>query len=57
VAVYNILGEQVALLNRGMIAAGRYRLHWSAEAQPSGTYFAVLKAPSATKVRKLLLLK
>ncbi|HEY3295025.1 MAG TPA: T9SS type A sorting domain-containing protein [bacterium] len=55
--VYNLMGEQVALLQQGYRAPGRYRIEWNAAAQGSGTYFAVLKAGSTTKIQKLLLMK
>jgi hypothetical protein len=55
--VYNLMGEQVALLQQGYRAPGRYRIEWNAAAQGSGTYFAVLKAGNTTKIQKLLLMK
>lgn len=55
--IFNLAGEEVALLHQGYITPGRYRVEWNASAQASGTYFAVLKAGKQTKIQKLLLLK
>jgi hypothetical protein len=55
--IFNIVGEQVAVLKNGFTEPGRYRLQWNAADLPTGTYFAVLKSGATTKIQKLLLLK
>jgi hypothetical protein len=55
--IYNLAGEQVAVLYQGYQTPGRYHAQWNASAQASGTYFAVLKAGNQTRIHKLLLLK
>jgi CheY-like chemotaxis protein len=38
IAVYNTLGQQVAVLANGLQPAGRHHITWNAEAQASGLY-------------------
>ena len=42
--VYNILGEEVAVLANGFFAAGSYKINFSAKNLPSGIYIATLNA-------------
>lgn len=39
VEIYNLLGEQVVLLQDGILRAGIHQLYWDATAYPSGLYF------------------
>ena len=55
--VFNLMGEVVATLVSGRHEAGRFSATWDGAQAPSGTYFAVLRTPNATRVQKLLLLK
>jgi flagellar hook assembly protein FlgD len=55
--IYNLLGNEVATLVNGRLAAGVYRANWNAATVPSGTYFAVLKAGDVRLMQKLLLMK
>jgi hypothetical protein len=56
-AIYDILGRQVALLVNEMQRAGAHRVEFSARALSSGVYFYRLQAGAFTQVRKLLLLR
>lgn len=57
-AVYNALGQRVAVVLDGVVAAGRHTVAWSAAGTlPSGVYFARLEAGGAVAVRQMVLLK
>ena len=57
-AVFNILGQEVAVLQDGLMSAGEHSLVWKAEGlQASGIYFIQLKADSKTSVRKIMMLR
>lgn len=56
--VYNALGQKVATLVNGRLAAGTYQVTLDASDLPSGVYFYTLKAGSDYKMtRKMILLK
>jgi hypothetical protein len=60
--VYDILGQQVAVLYSGNLMAGRYSYQWNGKNQfgspvPSGIYFASFKAGSYSKTIKMMLVK
>jgi hypothetical protein len=57
VAVYNLLGRQVATLASGNHPAGQYRVTWDAVASPSGIYFCRLSAPGVQSIQKIVLIK
>lgn len=56
-SVFNVLGEEVARLHEGVLAAGKYDYEFNGEELSSGAYFVVLKAGAATITRKMMLLK
>ena len=61
-AVFNALGQQVAVLAEGTHPAGSYTLRWdgvndSGRALAAGLYFYRLQTPWGVQTRKLLLLK
>jgi hypothetical protein len=56
-AVYNLLGQQVALLANEVMDAGTHSLVWDASMLPSGLYFAHLEAAGQTKLSRMLLTK
>ncbi len=55
--VYNILGQEVAVLVNGEQEAGRYNVRFDASGLPSGVYFYKLEAGRYTEVRKMILVK
>ncbi len=61
VAIYDILGQQVAVLHDGPVQKGVQTLHWNATNHASGTYFCVVQGTlengQVRKVQKLLYLK
>lgn len=56
-AVFDVLGRQVATLVDGSFLTGMNRVSWNATQQPAGTYFVVLKTDAAQDVRKVMLVK
>jgi hypothetical protein len=56
-SVYNILGQKVAVLMDGQMAAGDHTINWDAGKMPSGIYFARLETDSGIKSIKMLLLR
>ncbi|MFH1011348.1 MAG: C25 family cysteine peptidase [bacterium] len=57
VAVYDILGREVAVLVNEERQAGFYEARWRPKEAPTGLYFARISAGSTQQVRKMLLLK
>lgn len=55
--IFNLLGQEVALLANDDLAAGKYQIRWSPEGLASGTYFYRLQAGSYVESKKLLYLK
>jgi len=56
-AVYDILGREVAVLADGRYPAGKYSFSFDGSKLSSGTYFCRLTAGSFVAVRKMTLLK
>jgi hypothetical protein len=60
-SVWNVAGEQVALLHAGELPAGRHEFTWNAAGAPSGVYLARLDAGEAAAgpgpIARLLLLR
>ncbi len=57
VAVYNILGQRVALLVDGVVKAGNYQVVFNANRLASGVYFYVMRAADKVFKQKMVLLK
>jgi aminopeptidase N len=55
--VYNVLGQQVAELHSGYLAAGLHSFQWTGDTAPSGVYFYKLTAGANSEVKKMTLLK
>ena len=56
-SVYNIRGQKVKCLYKGMKSPGTYQLSWNASAYASGVYFITLSSPDTRQTQKILLLK
>jgi photosystem II stability/assembly factor-like uncharacterized protein len=56
-AVYDILGKEVALLVNENLSAGNYSVDFNASSLPTGTYFYRLEAGEFTDTKKLVLIK
>ena len=62
ISIYDILGRQVANLNRRVLVSGNYKFSWSGtndqgKTLASGTYFVMVKYRENTQIQKLLFLK
>lgn len=57
VAVYDVLGRTVRVLQQGILSAGLHRVSFDAKDLPSGTYFYRLETPGAKITRQFVLLK
>lgn len=55
--IFNLLGEQVAMLVNEARPAGTYRIGWNAGNLPSGVYLYRLQAGEFTETKKLILLR
>ena len=57
VAVYNLSGQQLAVLHDNMLSAGTHRFRWTADASASGLYLAVVESGDTRLVQKLSVMK
>jgi hypothetical protein len=55
--VYNVLGQEVAILVDGVQAPGYYSVTWDAAEMPSGVYFYRLQANVYTATKRMVLMK
>ena len=55
--IYNLRGEEVALLFKGVLPAGNHRLSWDASNFASGIYFYRLRAGDYVQTKKMLLIR
>ncbi|MGA9115505.1 MAG: carboxypeptidase regulatory-like domain-containing protein [Bacteroidota bacterium] len=56
-AVYNLIGQEVALLADEVMPAGVHAVSWKADGLPSGVYFYRLAVNGFAETRKLVLMK
>lgn len=55
--VFNVIGEEVAFINLGMMQVGTHKFEWNASALASGIYFGKIEAGALTATQKLVLMK
>jgi hypothetical protein len=55
--IYNIIGEELAVLVNSMQAAGYYEVSWNGSGLASGFYICRIEAGTYISVKKLVLLK
>lgn len=56
-AVYNTLGQEVALLTNSNMEAGIHSIEWNAAKLNSGVYFYRLEAGNFVQIKKMILIK
>ena len=56
-AVYDVMGREVAVLVEGVKTARRHEAVWEAQGWPSGTYFYRLETAGRVLTRAMLLLR
>jgi hypothetical protein len=57
IAIYNIMGQKVAVLSNGIEQPGEHTAIWDAKDMPSGVYFAKLQAGEKSETIIMVLLK
>lgn len=55
--VYNIIGQELATIASGNLAAGNYKYQWDASAYASGVYYCKIESGGSQQVNKMILLK
>ncbi|MBU1706360.1 T9SS type A sorting domain-containing protein, partial [bacterium] len=55
--IYNILGQEVAVLEDRLREPGIYTLHWQPENIASGLYIVSMKADAFVRNRRMLFIK
>ena len=55
--IYDVLGNEVAVVSEGIMSAGSYKINWNAANISSGVYFYRLKANNISETKKLILNK
>jgi hypothetical protein len=56
-AVFDVLGREIAVLHNGLLTAGEHAVHFDAQDLPAGLYFYRLDAGDASLTHKMLLIK
>ena len=57
IKVYDVLGDEIAILVNEEKPAGTYEITWNAASLPSGVYFYQLKADNYIETKKMILLR
>jgi len=57
IAVYNLIGQEIAQLASGEMSAGYHEVVWDASNVNSGIYFYRIQAGSFTELKKMILMK
>lgn len=57
ITVYNLMGEEVAILSHGFKQAGYHNVQWDATEQPSGIYLYEMRCKNFRDVKKMLFIK
>ena len=55
--VYDIVGEKVAVLHKGILGQGVHTFSFDGGSLPSGIYFCEAKSEKFTEVKKMILAK
>jgi len=57
VKVYNLTGDEIALLHKGFLSSGVHQFKFDASGFPSGIYLYQIKTPLSSQTRKMILAK
>ena len=56
-SIYNVLGQEVAVLHDGYSSEGSYSINWDANALSSGVYYVRMLMNGQMETKKAILLK
>ena len=56
-SIYNVLGQEVTILQDDMMEAGQHVINWDARDRASGIYFYRISADDFSETKKMMLLK
>ncbi|MEA1980348.1 MAG: T9SS type A sorting domain-containing protein [candidate division Zixibacteria bacterium] len=56
-SIYNVLGQEVTILQDDMMEAGQHVINWDARDRASGIYFYRISADNFSETKKMMLLK
>ncbi|MDP8206670.1 MAG: S8 family serine peptidase [Candidatus Electryonea clarkiae] len=56
-SIYNLLGQEVALIDQGRRSAGTYRFSWEAKEMATGLYIVTFKTSNERYAEKMLLVR
>jgi len=57
IAILNLRGQEIVVLEKGHLMPGRYHQVWQAQTYPSGLYFVRVRSAQFESVQKISLLK
>ena len=57
VSIYNVIGEEVAVLYNGMQSAGAHEIRWDASDLPGGVYFVRVALEGISKTGKMMMVR
>mgnify|MGYP002629288558 FL=1 len=57
ISIFNMRGQEIAVLENDELSPGRYNYQWQGTSQPSGIYFVRIQAGKYEKSEKISLLK
>lgn len=57
IKVYDVLGNETAVIVNGKLSPGSYKYEWDASAFPSGVYFYKMQAGNYSETKKMLMIK
>lgn len=57
VTVYNVLGQPIRVLTRGVVAAGHHQVRFDGSGLASGLYFVRMQTPQGVHIRQMVMMK
>jgi len=57
IIIYDIRGNEIAIIANQKLSAGRYSVEWNASNFPSGVYFYRVSSDNFSETKKMILLK
>lgn len=57
ISIFNMRGQEIAVLENHELTPGRYEYQWQAKGRPSGIYFVRIQSSGFEAIQKISLLK